>query len=79
MIGQAVKMNDLLEKYIAGICGFFGGMIMFIKTAWIDPTYWVSLAKAGLTALVCGFMGVAGKYLYSWIVKKYFRNKKNKL
>ena len=60
-----------LDKIIAGTCGFFGGMIMFIRVAWVDPTYWASLAKAGGTALVCGTMGVAGKYLFMWLMKKW--------
>ena len=60
--------NTRWDAWVAGVCGTIGGMIDFSNSL-ISITYWQALVKAGLTALVCGFLGVAGKHLFSMAVK----------
>jgi hypothetical protein len=66
------------DKLIAGIFGIIGGGATFLNVYFLDASYWISLAKAGGTALVCGLMGVAGKHLYTEIKMKLFNKKKRK-
>lgn len=66
-----MEQQDLYDKVIGGVCGFFGGMIAFVKVAFLDASYWESLAKASGTALLCGFFGVGGKYLFGILQKSW--------
>lgn len=74
---QPMGYKDLFENIIGGICGFFGGMTMFVQTAWIDASFGESLIKAGLTAVICGFGGVGGKYLFN-MVNKWWKKRKHR-
>ncbi|MGQ0738643.1 MAG: hypothetical protein ACT4OJ_06245 [Bacteroidota bacterium] len=58
----------------ATICGIIGGMIKFYERL-ISISYLEALAKAGFTALVCGFLGVAGKHVFTQFMK-YIKSKR---
>lgn len=64
------------------VVGFFtgsiGGMIAWIEFYMLDGNYFIQLAKAGATAFVCGFLGVAAKHLFNYVRSKYFSRKKKK-
>jgi hypothetical protein len=74
-IRKEMQYQDLLDKVIGGMCGFFGGMILFVNIDFLEISYWASLGKACGTALLCGFFGVGGKHLFS-IVQKWWRKRK---
>lgn len=67
------EMQTKSDLIVGGICGMIGGMIKFYDSL-IAITYWEALAKAGLTALVCGFLGVAGKHLFT-VALKFWKSK----
>jgi hypothetical protein len=70
------KVLDDLVAFIGGVYG--GGISYTLQIAWRDEGF--KLLVAGITALVCGAMGVAGKYLFVWAWKQakvQFNNKKN--
>lgn len=61
-------------------CGMTGGFIKYMSSGintMLDIGFTGRLFEAGLTAFVCGLLGVAGKHSFDWIKKKYF-NKKRK-
>lgn len=66
------KLIVFITSAVIGIWKLMSGSILFI-----DASFWAKLFEAGLTAGVCGFLGVAGKYSFDWLRKKYL-NKKNK-
>jgi hypothetical protein len=63
------------DKVIGFFSGLFGGFIKFVSVSLLDVTFAIKLIEAGITAFVCGMLGVAGKYAVVWI-KKQFTNKK---
>jgi hypothetical protein len=69
---KAIEMHRI-DYIIAFFFGMFGGIIKYANLLYLDVSFWGRLLEAGLTALVCGFLGVAGKHLYDWIRKKYFK------
>lgn len=56
------------------VCGFFKFLDIYLLA---DP-YMIVLLKVLLTGMVGGFGGVAGKYFFSYLKKKYedYKNKK---
>jgi hypothetical protein len=68
-----------LNKTIGFLCGMIGGVTKFVCDAPINwGEYCISTTKAGFAALVCGFLGVAGKEIFGYIKKKYFSHHKVK-
>lgn len=73
---RAMEHQYVLEKAIAFICGAVGGLIKLASGSMLlDVTFIGKLFEAGVTALVCGFLGVAGKYSFDWLRKKYINKK----
>ena len=70
------------DKLVGVTCAMIGGMVAFINTQFLDASYFVSVLKSSGIALVCGFMGVAGKHAFSmaklWWIKKKRSKLKNK-
>lgn len=64
-------MKDNWDKEISILFGVGGGIITMLGTNQYDVTYWAALLKAGLTAFVCGIMGLLGKQCYVWAKAKY--------
>lgn len=64
------------DSIVAFFAGGFGGTIAWLEIYMLDASFFVSLIKAGATAAVCGFLGVAGKHLYNYVRTKYFSRKK---
>lgn len=63
------------------IIGVLTGMSKFILNFHLPLEFPSKLVEGGITAALCGFMGVAGKEL--WVVAKkafiaYFKNRKSK-
>ena len=57
---------------------FIGSITGFVKYAGsVQTELLVRMAEAGATALVCGFLGMAGKELLQGTIS-YFKRKKNK-
>jgi len=73
---KAMELHTIDTK-IGFIVGMTGGMLKYISGALLDISFAGRLVEAGLTAMVCGFLGVAGKHTFYWLRKKYF-TKKNK-
>jgi len=63
---------------LAALCGILGGMVKFLQVSVIEVTWWEKTLQAGGTALICGFLGVAGKELFVFIKKAFFKRKKVK-
>jgi hypothetical protein len=64
--------NGKSDTLIAGFVGLSVGFINFLNMYLLADSYIISVLKAGFAAAVCGFGGVAGKYLFDWMKKKYF-------
>lgn len=62
------------DNKIGFISGLAGGAYQYILNINLPIDFWSKLVEAGITAIVCGFAGVAGKELYkiirSAIIKK---------
>jgi hypothetical protein len=66
------RSDSILGFFIGGVSGMFAWVEFYM----LDGSYFIQLAKAGATAFVCGFLGVAAKHLYNHVREKYFRRKK---
>lgn len=66
------------DKIIGVGCAVAGGMITFLKVEFLDASFLVSLIKAGSTAIVCGFMGVAGKHCFTLLKNKWKKRQDKK-
>jgi len=64
-----MEHHDSWDKFIAITCGIIGGILRFLQMDLLDVPYWESLLKASLTALVCGFMGLVGKWVFTSLLK----------
>jgi hypothetical protein len=70
------EMEHDLNKGLGFLFGMIGGVTKFVCDVPIHTTeYLKATAEAGFTALVCGFLGVAGKEFYVFLKKKYFPSK----
>jgi len=65
---KAVHHNDYSNTLIGFVSGLIGGALKVILA--MDANTMKNIVEAGLTALICGFAGVAGKELYLFIKKK---------
>lgn len=66
-----------IDSKIAFLSGMTGGFIKYMSGVLIDVGFGGRLIEAGVTAMVCGFLGVAGKHSFDWLKKKYLnKNKK---
>lgn len=70
------------DNLLGWMCGMIGGCFHFLRLPLLEMGYFESLAKAGTTALVCGVLGIAGKYAFTKFIKpafeKWFDKKKKK-
>jgi hypothetical protein len=66
------------DKLVGVTSAIAGGMFAFIHTQFLDASYFVSVLKSSGIALVCGFMGVAGKHAFSMAKIWWIKRKKNK-
>lgn len=59
---------------VGAVCGFFKLLDIYLLT----DSYMLVLVKVLFTGVVGGFGGVLGKYLFSYLKKKYedYKNKK---
>lgn len=65
-----MNYKHVLDNWIAFIGGVYGGGMGYtLQVAWHDEA--IKLGIAGLTALIAGAMGVAGKYAAVWCWKKF--------
>lgn len=73
---KAKAMVDIDIDNIRAFCfGLGGGVIkILLDSPLLLDSYWLALAKAGITAFVCGFIGVAGKYAFSYL-KTWYKSK----
>ena len=55
-------------KAAAFLCGIGGGMTKYIIQ--VDAPFMVKLFQAGVTALICGFLGMAGKWAFDYLKTK---------
>lgn len=68
-------MQHNYDNLIGFFAGMFGGFIKYMSL--LDTGFGSRLLEAGMTAMVCGFLGVAGKHSFDWLRKKYLnKNKK---
>lgn len=73
-----------LNSIIALFAGLLGGMVKFFGQVPAGTTWLEKTAEAGGTALICGFLGVAGKELWVYVKRAYrdmraeYKRKKNK-
>jgi energy-converting hydrogenase Eha subunit A len=83
---KAITMRQLMwhadnNTKLGFIIGALTGMSKYILNFHLPLEFPSKLVEAGITAAVCGMMGVAGKEL--WVVGKrafvaYFKNRKSK-
>lgn len=66
------QMNhNAFENWFAWVCGVVGGGVHFtFLEIHANLSDWLALGRAGITAVVCGFLGMAGKEIYRKIFKK---------
>lgn len=72
-----MNIYEFNDKILGGICGIIGGMVKYYSDPmFLNAGFFPKLFEAGLTAFVCGVLGVAGKKVftiaYTW-VKKHFK------
>lgn len=65
-----MTIENKLNTQLSVVVGAFCGMIKYF-TGYLETMFIINLLQAGLTALVCGALGVAGKELYGYGKKKY--------
>ena len=67
------KTAMFIISAIVGLIKFASHPLLFI-----DATFLAKLFEAGITAFVCGSLGVAGKMSIDWVKRKYInKNKKS--
>jgi hypothetical protein len=59
--------HDNQHAFVFGIIGFF------LKYFFLDWQLIAPIVEAGLTALVCGFLGMAGKEIFIRLKKRFFK------
>ena len=62
-----------IDTLIGFFSGMIGGFVKYASGVMLQIGFMGRLFEAGLTALVCGFLGVAGKHLFDWLKKKYIK------
>lgn len=67
-----IRQNEQ-DNLIGVVMGMVGGAAKFYLT--IPSDFFIRFAEAGLTALFCGAMGVAGKELWYGVRRKIKRKK----
>lgn len=69
------------DNRLAYLFGFIGALYQSIANINLPTDGWSKLLEAGITAGLCGFAGMVGKWLFE-IAKKYlteyFKSRKNK-
>ena len=65
---RVMHPKTLLDNAVAAISGVYGGGIFLTIVEWKAEL--LKLIVAALTALICGGMGIMGKYLFVWTWKK---------
>ncbi|HUR65474.1 MAG TPA: hypothetical protein VMZ03_03920 [Chitinophagaceae bacterium] len=62
---------------IGFISGLIGGVFKFLMNIDLPVGFFSKLLEAGITACVCGFLGVAGKEVFN-LIKKYVLKRRKK-
>lgn len=57
------------------VLGSGAGLTQYILQANMDAPFAAKLIQAGITALICGFLGMAGKWLFDYIKGKLTKSK----
>lgn len=69
------KMNNrAIENWFSWVCGIFGGGV----TITITPTAFEASVKIALfiiASIAGGYLGMFGKYLFNWTIRKIFKTK----
>lgn len=55
------------------MCGIIGWLLNQIIN--IDHVFIINLTESAFTALICGFVGVAGKHFFGMIIKRLKKKK----
>jgi len=69
--------NKFLDSLIGFACGLIGGCTRYLQIS-LQPGFASRIIEAGITAFICGMLGVAGKHAIAWCLKKYQNRKKIK-
>ncbi len=70
-------MHIQFDNKLGFISGAVGGILKFLINISLPIGFWSKLLEAGITACVCGFLGIAGKEVFN-LVKKYVLNRRKK-
>lgn len=62
-----------IDTIIAFFTGMIGGFIKYTSGVILQIGFIGRLFEAGITALVCGFLGIAGKHIFDYLKRKYFK------
>lgn len=66
------------DTAIGFVLGLIGGCFNYMLQVANETPYFFKLLEAGLTAFICGALGVAGKYFFGWVKNKW-QNRKLKI
>lgn len=72
---------DQTNNKLAYLFGFIGALYQAIANIKVPIDDWSKLLESGITAGVCGFVGMAGKWLFEVSKKyltEYFQNRKTR-
>jgi hypothetical protein len=59
--------------FLSGMIGGFSKLLIdnhFSLNIKFEPDFMIKLTEAGMTAFMCGCVGVLGKYFINWLIKK---------
>lgn len=71
------KMDKNDPSWLAAyLLGVGGGTLKFLLQFNANSDFIVKLLHAGITALVCGFLGMAGKWAFDVVKVKFTKTKK---
>jgi hypothetical protein len=62
--------HKLLDTFTGCICGIIGGGWKYLSQIPFEKDFGIRLFEASITAFLCGLLGVAGKHLFTYMLKK---------
>lgn len=68
--------KKLFEDWISAICGVFGGGVTITATPTVFETF-PKIVLFILASIAGGYLGMMGKYLFQWTMKKIFKSYKH--
>jgi hypothetical protein len=69
---KTVDYNNNHDNWIGFMIGMISGIVKFL---FIDPALFSRFLEAGITAVVCGVLGMLGKDVYVWVKNKMLSKK----